>query len=474
MDDFLEALGAAQPLYGTLPTPGAKNELAQVELIAKTLKTPLLPWQRYVARVATEKNPDGSYRYPTVVLTVPRQAGKSLLIRTILTARALTNQGRKAFSTAQTNKDATERWRDLIDSIDSSTLKPLIHVRRSADSPRITFANTKSRIAPFTPNAESLHGYSFEDLVLDEVFSFTEQLGNDILGAAVPAMSTRHDRQTWIISTKGTPKSTFLNSWIKRGRLATQDESSDIAYFEWALADGVDASDASQWDFHPGLQGGLITKDDIASAQRVMSRGEWQRAYMNRQTVVLESVLDTKKWWSLRGPLSTPERCEVAIGWDVAYDRSKSAVVAAWRHAEKIHLKVLRTGPGTDWLPGTLEQIKASYPMAIAGDKFPQNNVIADAYFADHYGDELRLLKPEDWKTASVAFKSAIEDGILVHDGHLALRDAVASAQTRRMGEGWAFSHENSDAVLLASVVAVRLVTEQKPRTEPQVYFYDA
>jgi hypothetical protein len=466
-------LGSAQPRMATLPTPGAKNELAIVERVAAELGTPLLPWQRYVTRVMTEKNADGSYRYPSVVLSVPRQSGKSLLIRTILTARALVNPGRKAFATAQTGKDAQERWRDLIDAIAASKFGSTIHVRRAADSPRITFHN-QSRIAPFVPNAESLHGYSFQDLVLDEVFSYDELLGNDILGAAIPAMQTFKDRQVVLISTRGTPKSTFLNGWLKRAELSQSDPNGTIAFFDWSLEAGLDASDPAHWDIHPGLQGGLIVKDDIAQAQTQMSRGEWERSYMNRQTITFESVLDTKKWAQSYAKLSTPaKRSNVAIGWELAYDKSSAAIVAAWREGDYIQVKVLRTGSGISWLPSALKQIKDTFPMDVVADKYPMNAMIADAFYADNYGMELRLLKADEFKTAGVTFKSMLEDGRIQHENHVVLNDAIASAATRRMGEGWVFSHENCQPALLAAVAAVRMVTEQRQTESPEVFFHD-
>lgn len=74
-DDLFAALGEAQPIYATRPNPDAPHDLSKIEQVSRLLGTPLLPWQRYVARVATEKNENGSYRYPVVILTVPRQSG---------------------------------------------------------------------------------------------------------------------------------------------------------------------------------------------------------------------------------------------------------------------------------------------------------------------------------------------------------------------------------------------------------------
>ncbi|MGP9788286.1 hypothetical protein ACT3UD_18605, partial [Glutamicibacter sp. 287] len=88
-ENFLEALGAAQPRYATLPTAGADHELAAVELVAKLRNKPLLPWQRLVVRVATEKTAFGQYRYRTVVITVPRQSGKTVLVFNLDIARGI-------------------------------------------------------------------------------------------------------------------------------------------------------------------------------------------------------------------------------------------------------------------------------------------------------------------------------------------------------------------------------------------------
>lgn len=467
---WLSTLGLAQPLYMTQPTPGAANELAKVEKVAAALKTPLLPWQRAFIRVATEKNPDGTYRYRNVVLTVPRQSGKTTVVRALYATRALINKNRKSFIFAQTGKDSRERLFELAEQLTNSPIGKTIKVRRAAENPNILFP-TGSKIQSFPPTAESTHGYNFSDAFLDEIFAFDDATGSNLLGAIVPAMQTHKDRQVIFVSTKGTPNSTFLNGWIAKGREAVADPDAGIAYFEWALEDGLDAFDSSNWDFHPGLQGGLITKADIQSATG-MGKGEFTRAFMNRQTETMEAVLDLAKWNELKDALTIPKRSEVAIAYEVSYDRSRAAVVAAWKDGKTTQTKVLMNNSGTSWLQPALEELSAARPLAVGADKYAQNSVIADALFADNPDIKLKLLKPEDIKTGSVSFKARIEDGTIRHDGHLALRTAISSAQTRPMGEGWVFSHK-SEPELIAAVVACRLLDETKAESQPLVVFGD-
>lgn len=469
---WLESLGLSQPLHVTLPTPGCPNELAKVEKIAKALGTPLLPWQRFFIRVATEKNPNGTYKYRSVVLTVPRQSGKTTVVRALYVARAFAQPNRKACIFAQTGKDAKERLFEVGAQLKISILSKYITIRKAADSPNISFTNG-SLIRSFPPTEESTHGYNFSDAFLDEIFAFDDETGSKLMGAIVPAMQTHRDRQLVLVSTKGTPHSTFLNGWIDKGREAVASESTDVAFFEWALQDGLDAFDPDNWDFHPGLQGGLISKDDISDALvQIKSKSEFTRGFMNRQTETLESVLDLKKWNSLKGVLSVPNRSEVAVAYEANLNGSKGAIVAAWKVGKTCHVKVLATNSGTTWIQPALEQLAALGPLTIGADKYAQNLVIADSIHSDNEDIKLKLLTPEGAKTGAVAFKGRIEHGTILHDGHLALQRAVATAQTRSMGEGWVFSH-SSDPELLAAVVACRLLDETKPESAPEIYFGD-
>ena len=463
-----DSLGTARPLYATQPDPDAPHELDRIGKVARLLGTPLLPWQRYVARVATERTPDGAYRYPVVLLSVPRQSGKTTLFRTLLAARCLSRPHVKAFATAQTGKDATERLFELSDAIETSRIGKTIKVRRAAGTSRITFHNG-SKIQAFSPTPESLHGYTPNIVFLDEIFSFTQLQGDLLMGAITPAMQTVKDRQLLMCSTKGTQDSTFLNGWIEKGRQATQDPDSQIAYFEWSLADDLDPFDPGSWDFHPGLAGGLITKADIQQASETISKGEFTSAYMNRPTQTADTLFSVTRWNALKGTLSTPTRSEVAVAYEVAHDRSRAAVVAAWRHEGQTHVKVIRTGTGTDWLPSTLERIREARPRVIGADRYAQNLVIADQLNSEAEFP-LHLLKPEGIKTGSAAFKAHIEDGTITHDGHARLTAAVSTAQSRPMGEGWALSHK-SEPKVMAALVASRLLDEAKPESRPQIYF---
>ena len=479
LNDSLEywqsVLEQCPPAYATLPTPGAPNELAKIELVAAEMGTPLLPFQRYIARVLSEKNPDGSYRYRTALITTPRQVGKTTLIATIATARHLLYPGTMSFYMAQKGKDGAEQIGKTHERIAKTRFGKLTLLRSQNGDEQIKFTRNGSKLRYAVPNKESLHGKTFSWLFWDELFAFQADEGNLILGAASPAQITRRDKQTILISTKGTPQSTFLNEWIKKGRLATEDPESNMCFFEWALPEGLDANDRNNWrKYHPGLAFGLITEEDIAHEEENLSKGEFDRAMMNRQTDTMEPFFDMEKWRSMVGELPQPEsQKKVAIAFEVKYDRSRSAIVSAWKTADgKVALKVMNNAPSSDWLMEAVPKYALAKPLGVASDKYSQNNTINDALLNEYpaLSEVMAQLNGTEYATACAAFKNRFEDGTLLHSGDFALSQAILKAETKSFGDGgWKFSHQ-SEPELVAAVVAVRLVDMVKVKEKPFIF----
>ena len=214
----LPDLEPGAPAYATKPNPDAPSDMGQIIAASRMLGRDLMPWQKLVAQVAGERRIDDPrrYRYPIVCVTVPRQSGKTTLMRTVLAQRAIANRNRVAFYTAQTGKDAVARWADLVKDIEQGPLARFVEKRIAAGSQALTFP-TGSRISPFAPTAKSLHGYTPHDVMLDEIFAWDAAQGADLMGAIKPAQLTLKDKQLWLVSTAGHAGSEFLKSWVDAG-----------------------------------------------------------------------------------------------------------------------------------------------------------------------------------------------------------------------------------------------------------------
>ena len=483
LPELVAALEESTATYATRPTPGAPNELKQILGTARLLGRQLMPWQVQVARVASEKRIDDPrrYRYPIVVLTVPRQSGKTTLMRTVLAQRALSCRNRKAFYTAQTGKDATARWTDLVKDIEAGPLSQFVVKRIAAGSQALTFPNG-STISPFAPTAKSLHGYTPHDVMLDEVFAHDAAAGNDLMGAIKPAQLTLVDKQLWLVSTAGTADSEFLKSWVDQGRLAVGDSGAGVAYFEWSLADGLDAYDPANWIFHPAV-GHTIQLSDLADDAESQTQGEWLRAYMNRWTTSSEAVIDLAKWDTLAGEPAPVPWSQVSVAYEVAHDRSCSAIYAAWKDPAtgKPALKLVQQGSGAEWLPAAVARIYVEHrPKVIGADDGGPTKAVTDVLRrlpnarSGGNGVAVETLSARDFATASVAYMGHVDDGTFIHDGDPGHRAAVEVAATRPMGDSKVFSRRHSRGPipeLIAAAVALRL-HEQTPNAAPAPMVY--
>ena len=188
------------------------NEGGEVARVALLMGIRLQPWQRLVLNRATqyrwETNALGqrirAYKYKTVLITVPRQSGKTTLVGPLQVFRMLLRPGSKSLYTAQTGADASERIRELIDAVITSPLREIITPRYSSGSEGLTIKETGSHLRRFSPTLSSVHGGHPALVTMDEIWKFDRYLGEGLIGAIGPSQVTiRQEAQIWLISTKG-------------------------------------------------------------------------------------------------------------------------------------------------------------------------------------------------------------------------------------------------------------------------------
>lgn len=478
-----DAMGEAAPRWSTSPTPGACHELGACRAVAAMLGTPLLPWQEWVARIATERRADDPrrYRWPLFLLTVPRQAGKTTIVRVILLTRAILYLDRRAFYTAQTGKDATERWADLAALVmrRGNPLAPLVTLRKAAGSARLTVTPTGSRLHPFAPTPESLHGYTPHDVAVDELFAFTDAEGVDLEGAIIPAQMTLVDRQLLQLSTAGSRESTYLRRKVDEGRLAVRDALGDSAYVEWSLPDHLDPYDPGSWPFHPAY-GHTQQREDFEIAAAALPPGEWLRAMMNRWVEAGDPLFDMGAYDRAATTLDPVALGDVVVGVGVAHDRTRAALVAAWPlkldGRQRFAARLLRTFE-VDEVPTLVDEL-VQLARAPQGDR-PQLYGVAGATQVRAVLDEVRRavtpvvdsaqartdarvvdLDAREWQLAGAQLHAAITDRQLAHDpaadGAAELRTGVDNALARPGLDGaWSLA-PTSPPEVLALAAAVR------------------
>ena len=462
--------------YATKRNPARRTHGAGIAAVAEQLGKPGMPWQREVWDVATEVDRHGNLVYEIVLVTVPRQSGKTTLFGPVQIHRALTMPRAKTFYTAQTGKDARSRFNDLWSLIEGSPLAPHCTLRRSAGDEGIKWHVTGSSNKIFAPVESALHGETPPLVGMDEIWELSELLGDALLeGAIIPAQVTLDGkRQVWLMSTAGTAESKFMKKWVDRGRIAARspEKYPRLAYFEASLPDGADPYDFDAIArFHPAV-GHTQTIEALRELAGSVSRATWLRAFCNIWTEASDPLIPTADWDALADPTLEAAWRDVAISWEIAHDNEAGAIVAAWRDDDgHACTRVVHAAPGTQWMEDMLVKIYARKPAVFGADDGGPTRRMNDRLRLRLGDDAVTTLGGKEFPVACDSWLTAAREKQLRHDGSRTLANGVAHLVLRRSGEVQRFSRTDSTGPVagpVASAVALYLFDHKgAPSWEP-------
>ena len=444
---------SAAPSYATQRTHQRPTFGARVaHVAAHVMGTPLMPWQRLVADVAMELDTErpGEWAYPTVVVSVPRQSGKTALMRAVAADRLLAYRDHVIQMTAQTGKDARKRWDQIVDALGVNQHPKAFKKLASRGSEALTYTRTGSVLSPFAPTPTAVHGDSLNLVMIDEAWAFDEESGTALTAAINPTFATVLDSQLWIVSTKGTAKSAYLNRLIAQGRKATGDPDSRVAYFEWSADPDLADKDPYGRDtlaFHPAL-GHTQSYDKILTLGKDEPLATWKRSYLNIEDLTGEtSVIDLAIWDSLARPaaeLDPPAPGLISVAFDAAADGSGACIYGAWRDGEDIQTTCLASQPGTAWLTHAVTRLyRTGYTDLVADPTGPTHTILTEL---DAAGIPVSVGSSRDYAAACQWLIDKAKTGDVHHDGDPATRTALDKAQTSVIAGSTVFSATKSDA----------------------------
>ena len=469
-----------KPLFCPPPDPRYPfNEGAEVARVARLMGGWLQPWQRLALNRATQYRPveDAQgrlvrgYKYNKVLISVPRQSGKTHLILPKELHSLMLRPESRALYTAQTGADARIQMLEMMKNIGRSSLADLTTPRRSNGSEGILLNENGSELSRFSPTFSAVHGGHPHLVVLDEIWKHSKELGDALMGAIVPSQTTiQAESQIWMISTKGTARSEFMNDIINDG-LSGSDPA--LFYLEFSMPEGMDPYDpATWWTFHPAL-GNTITENALYSSMN-LPYGEWMRAYMNVIVSADNPLIPIEDWDHLQAePLAVPDLNACTIAYEAGALGECGCVVAAWIDVDGVPcVRVIRQAPGTAWLPPYLAVLSRRYPGAafVADDGGP-TRAITDALNArdDFTPYALDMLSINERTVADANFlRTALETKNLKQDGSQPLRDAIANVSTREYNGTQRFDRDRSPAPIAALIASsVALYGAQHPTAMP-------
>jgi len=400
-----------------------------------------MPWQRAVADVGGElvETAEGLLipAFREVIVTVPRQSGKTTLVLgwEVQRAHGWDTPQRIVYS-AQSGNDARKKLiEDQVPILEPRRKKLGIRrILRGMGNEAVEFTNG-SRIILLASTADSGHGKTVDLGVKDELFADYDDRRDQ---AMIPAMATRAAAQILTASTMGTDESFPLNRAVERGRQAVAaGATSGIAYFEWSADPDDDADDPATWRRCMPALGWTQTEAVIVHARATMPDGEFRRAFLNQQTKAEDRVIPGPNWAAVCGEAS-PDG-PLVFSLDVNSERSAGAIVAASAGAGE--LVDYRGGVG--WLLGRAVELTERHGSArwVVDAVGPASSLIPEL---ERAGLTVTPVSAREMVAACGQFYDAVMDGKVQVRHHPKLDEAVAGAAKRSVGDAWAWVRKNT------------------------------
>lgn len=403
--------------------------------------------------------------YREIIITVPRQQGKTTLFVSWQIHRCLSPrwaQPQRSMYTAQSGKDARDKWLDeIFPLIDNSPFGRIAKLGRGMGNESVAWANS-SLIRLLSTSEASGHSKTIHQSVMDEVWKDMDDRREQALR---PAMITVDDAQLLVCSTAGFDDSVVYNKKVEVGRRAVKaDTGRGVCYIEYSAPEGWDPyDDASFFGFMPALcpdppcrcgqdDGGwrhTITLDVIRAERddSNMDPADFARAYGNipAPRKAADRPFAAADWAALARPRKRrPSGIEPKFFVQVAPDSLSAAIAAAYLVRGKPYVELAAYEPGTAWLARKCRKLAARYPwatwaIAAAGAAG------AEAPGLDLEGIEVEQFSTREMGQASLHLQQLVADQAMAHSGNRAFQHSVAGAVRRSVGEElWVFSPSKS------------------------------
>ncbi|CAB0972035.1 terminase [Corynebacterium diphtheriae] len=433
-----------------------------------------MPWQVLFHTIVGARRPDGRPLWPFIVVSVPRQAGKTDAVGAQCVHRTVTSRNGKVWYTAQSGQKARDRWLEMVQAVQSSPFAPFARVLKTNGSEAMKFEALNSQFRPHPPTADSLHSEQSDLNIIDEAWVFDDATAADLMQAITPTQATRPNRQTVVVSTMGDAGSTWFHNLVEKGRAGDPG----IFLLEFGIGPDVDPDDLDAVAAaHPAV-GYTQDMEALRSARASLGAAGFARGYGNRPTGARNQLIPARSYAAAITHDPMPADAPAILAAAIDFERTETAIAAAaWVDGTPM-IEVIECRPGTTWAVDRLQKLEES-PLVdglVIDDHGPSSTLLGELM---RRGVAVRVPTSREVSTAAADLMDRITyrdaDGAAAPRVRIrksaALDLAVSVVDRRPLGESWTWSRKGSKgsiAGLEAATLALHgLVDKQADDPEP-------
>lgn len=463
--------GVQRPRVFTAPPYTSSSGQEAVELAA-VAGLQLDEWQQFAMHVGLGERPDGRWSAFEVAVNVARQNGKGGIIEARELAGLFLLGERLILHSAHEFKTAKEAFLRIVSLItNTDSLRKRVKAVRQTTGEEAVELLTGQRLRFLARSGGSGRGFTGNCNILDEDMI----LGDDAMGALMPTMAAVDNPQVWYLGSAGIGSPSVQLARLRRRALAAMENGEpdpSLAYMEWSINPHVRECSPHCTDHDDPLSPLSVAKANPALGYRLtLEHTERERLTMSPEIFARERlgvgdypsddgdnwrVIGEDAWRALADGTSSPAD-PVAFALDTTPERSHSAICVAGACGEATHVEVVDHRPGTGWVAGRVVELVARWrPCALVIDEGgPAGALIPGIRRALAEGDEeagvpglsedeidALLLIPKTRQVAAACgqFYDGVAEQRIVHHDDAPLATALAGADKRPVGDGWAWA----------------------------------
>lgn len=426
------------------------------------------PWQQDVLDGALGVREDGKWSAFHIGVVVSRQNGKGSILEARALAGLLLFGERLIMWTAHEMKTALEAARRMEALFDSCPdLRKRVKSVSHANGNEGIELRDGSRLRFVARSKGSGRGFSGDLVILDEAYALTsEQIDALLPTLSARTLATPSGPQIWYTSSP--PLDSNSGAQLFRLRQRALERAPRVAYFDWGVAGdlanlgAVDLDDRALWASANPAMGIRISDEFVADERTALTDEGFARERLGIWPAEPSEgwqVISEASWAARTNPVVgvRPEN-PVAFAVDVTPDRRWSSIaVAGELESGGVHLEVIEHRPGTGWVAERMRELVERYePCAVVLDPAgPAGSLIA-AFNAVDVDLETPTAREIGQACGQLFDGICGETPSMWHTGQPELTTALAGAETRPLGDAWAWARKNV-TVDISPLVAVTL-----------------
>jgi len=402
-------------------------------------------WQDGAGRLILGKRPDGQYAADTIVMSIPRQVGKTYLIACIIFALCLIFPGLTVIWTAHRKTTA----RETFESFEGMSKRPRVaaHVRdvqRGKGDEKILFRNG-SRI--LFGARESGFGRGFSDvdvLVFDEAQIMTEATLEDMAAA----QNVAKNPLTFMMGTPPRPKDPGEVFTMMRQE-AIDGDTDETLYIELSADRGCDPMDRGQWrTANPSFPQRTTERAMLRLRKKLKSVDSWCREALGIWDEVSrhQPVVSQFAWRDMVDVGPAGDVRPDALGVDMSHGLD-IAVAGCWIEGESAHLEQVWAGSDVAAAVEWIALVAGRRTDVLIDDLSPAAQMIP-ALKARRV--KVRRTTGRDMAKGCLLFETRAKAKTVAHGWQTPLTEAVFGGRKRLISDagGWGWDRRDANAVI--------------------------